>query len=456
MNIFKFLTIKNNIMYLIRNILSNLAGEISNTKLGVLSQICKSVLCCSNKITMLETSRYTKVAYRTVQRFFAQQDFVWEKLNLALFKKTVWCKNKVFLLASDEVVEKKAGKKTYGLSHFFSNIEKQPIPSVAFMNLSIVDTEGRKSYPIATKQVIKPVKEKQTITYAKKGTKEKRPKGRPKGSKNKPKTSSTDIQYIVLESLLKTVILMLISCFGKLFCTYLTLDGYFGNQYYMRLAKSYSVDLISKLKSNSALYFPFQGQSIKKGRPKKYGSKVNTIKPSAKYLVGSEIEGKFSYNFYQMQVWSKPYTDAMLNVVVIICRNNETGRTAHCILFSTDLKLSYDKIVEYYKLRFQIEFNFRDAKQYFGLADFKNYKEVQLTNAVNLSFFMCNLSYILIKDFKERFNLEVVSILDLKAYYRTEYIANKAVNLKRKGKNALLYLNPMQIFDLAKNQAVNF
>jgi putative transposase len=34
---------------------------------------------------------------------------------------------------------------------------------------------------------------------------------------------------------------------------------------------------------------------------------------------------------------------------------------------SSDLKLSSEKIIDYYKLRFQIEFNFRDAKQFWGL-----------------------------------------------------------------------------------------
>jgi len=37
-------------------------------------------------------------------------------------------------------------------------------------------------------------------------------------------------------------------------------------------------------------------------------------------------------------------------------------------------------------LRFQIEFNFRDAKQFWGLEDFMNIKERQLTNACGTSY----------------------------------------------------------------------
>jgi hypothetical protein len=45
------------------------------------------------------------------------------------------------------------------------------------------------------------------------------------------------------------------------------------------------------------------------------------------------------------------------------------------------------------KLRFQIEFNFRDAKQFWGLEDFMNRGQTAVTNAVDLSFFMVNLSH---------------------------------------------------------------
>ncbi len=68
------------------------------------------------------------------------------------------------------------------------------------------------------------------------------------------------------------------------------------------------------------------------------------------------------------------------------------------ILFTSDLELSYQKVIDYYSLRFQIEFNFREAKQFWGLEDFMNTTETAVTNAVNLSFFMVNLSSRLLQD----------------------------------------------------------
>ena len=49
-----------------------------------------------------------------------------------------------------------------------------------------------------------------------------------------------------------------------------------------------------------------------------------------------------------------------------------TQARAHVLLFSSDLTLPYATLIDYYGLRFQLEFNFRDANQYWGLEDFMN------------------------------------------------------------------------------------
>jgi hypothetical protein len=85
---------------------------------------------------------------------------------------------------------------------------------------------------------------------------------------------------------------------------------------------------------------------------------------------------------------------------VILKTDLSTQAQAHVILFSTDLELAYEKMIDYYSLRFQIEFNFRDAKQYWGLDDFMNIEQTAVTNAANLSFFMVNFSSILLQRFR--------------------------------------------------------
>ncbi|MDE0314570.1 MAG: hypothetical protein OXM61_06690 [Candidatus Poribacteria bacterium] len=67
-------------------------------------------------------------------------------------------------------------------------------------------------------------------------------------------------------------------------------------------------------------------------------------------------------------------------------------------------------------LRFQIEFNFRDAKRYWGLQDFMNVNKIPVNNAANLSMFMVNVSAKLIDTL--RCKNTTYSVLDLRAHYR--------------------------------------
>ena len=74
--------------------------------------------------------------------------------------------------------------------------------------------------------------------------------------------------------------------------------------------------------------------------------------------------------------------------------------------------------MNYHRLRFQIEFNFHDAKQFWGLEDFMAVKPTTVTNAARLAFFMVNLSHCLLHTFRRQH--PQASILDLKTYAHRE------------------------------------
>ncbi len=81
------------------------------------------------------------------------------------------------------------------------------------------------------------------------------------------------------------------------------------------------------------------------------------------------------------------------------------------------MELGWEKLIDYYSLRFQIEFNFRDAKQHFGLEDFMTTTAKGVENAANLSFLMVNVSAKLLEERAEN----CVGINDLKSQFRDEY-----------------------------------
>ena len=59
-----------------------------------------------------------------------------------------------YITAGDEVVFTKAGKQTYGLGRFFSNLQKRVIPGLSFFVFSLIDVQVRQSYLIQAVQLI--------------------------------------------------------------------------------------------------------------------------------------------------------------------------------------------------------------------------------------------------------------------------------------------------------------
>jgi len=213
--------------------------------------------------------------------------------------------------------------------------------------------------------------------------------GRPKGSKNKDKTQvklTEELQQI--KAMVKKQ-LVLIN--GLIPIQHLVLDGHFGNNNALQMTIQCGLDLVSKLRNDSALYFFYEGPQ-KNGRPRQYGDRINYNHIPDKYLKQSTLEEGIREDIYQATMLHRSFAQ-VLNIVIIVKTNLKTGKRAHVVLFSSDLKLSFDTLVDYYRLRFQIEFNFRDAKQYWGLEDFMTVTETAVTNAANLSLFMVNRLY---------------------------------------------------------------
>lgn len=410
-----------------------------------MSQVIFGMLVASGRITMLGLSRWTEKggSYRTIQRFY-HSVISWKVIQWLFFRKCFLKTEDEYIIAGDDVVVSKAGKKTFGLDRFFSGIQQQVIAGLSFFTFSLVNVREEQSYPMQTTQMVKSAEEKaasKAKAEAKKIQKTGEPKkrGRPKGSKNKDKQAvvlNPELLRIqkALQSLLETV--------GPAIpLKYVALDGHFGNYPSAFMVRKENLHLISKLRSDAALYPAFEGDHRGPGPKPKYGAKIDVRKMDAEYLKETSIEDNLRTDIYQGQFYNKEFAFA-LNVVIILKTNLDTHAQAHVILFSTDLEQAYDKIIKFYSLRFQIEFNFRDAKQYWGLEDFMNVKETAVTNAANLSFFMVNFSYALLQPFRQQ-NLEY-SILDLKSHYHGCRYAIETIKMLPQKPDAILLADIFQ------------
>ncbi len=382
---------------------------------------------------MLGISRWagTGGSYRTVQRWF-YTPLPWTQVLVCFFRQHLFQPNATYILAGDEVVVTKAGKHTFGLDRFFSGLLQKVVPGLAFFTLSLVNTTDHTSSPIAVEQVVrsKPVSAPLPTAVSSDPISKAKP-GRPRGSKNKNKAAvilTPELQQI--QAMLQALLLKLA---GWLSVTYVTLDGHFGNNNALQMVRQCTLHLISKLRSDAALYFPYTGPQAQHGTRRKYGTRVDYRHIPTPYLKATTSVDGLETHTYQATLLHANFAQP-LNVVIIVKTNLQTHAWAHVILFSSDLPLGWDNLVAYYRLRFQIEFNFRDAKQYWGLEDFMTITETAVTNAANLAFFLVNVA-----DCSRRKicpDEATFGVLDLKAYcrgykYVTETIKCFGKNLTR-------------------------
>lgn len=150
----------------------------------------------------------------------------------------------------------------------------------------------------------------------------------------------------------------------KTFSNYIVADAYFSKRPFVKAVLSTGLEFISRLRDDSVLKYKFTGERTgKKGAPKKFDGLVDAynFNPNRFSLDLSNEE----ITIYSLFVYSKAFKmDIKLAIAIFYKDGTETARK---LFFSTDLKQDGEKIVRYYQARFQIEFLYRDAKQFTGL-----------------------------------------------------------------------------------------
>lgn len=409
-----------------------------NTTIRQLTVIAQAMLAMPGRITMLSISRWTEPggSYRTIQRFFARP-LEWSSLLIKFFETHLCDRQSEYLLVGDATMIGKAGRQTYGIDRFFCSVVGKAMRGLEFFVFSLVSLSEREAYPVAVKQTVRRAEE-EAATRARQAQKKSRVdrksakrRGRPPGRRNKAKNElnlSPELKRI--SELLKLTVERL-SRFVKV--KYLALDGYFGHWQAVLMTQAAGLQLISKLRSDTRLFEPFSGEYSGRGRRRLYGARLKLDLLPIKYLKKSE-QLAHVVTLYYHGVFVHPEFGAPLSVVVIRKLNKETGKAATIVLFTSDLTLEYEKVIEYYSLRFQIEFNFREAKQHFGLEDFMTKTEIGIETAANLSFLMIQVAAKLINQSEGK----LCGINDLKTHYRGVKYALETIKLVLKKPEPIL------------------
>lgn len=438
------------------NFLTCLGSSLSATNIGILFEILQGFLCVSYGGGVRTLSRYTDYSERSIFRFI-ENAINWKNIFIQIFKYFIYTKAGVYLLAADETVEGKSGKKTFGQGHFYSSILQTVIPSVCLFGFSLIEIGSKKSYFMGFNQVLYNVEDKERIAAqkVKKAAGKGKAKGRKKGTKNTPKEEKElyeTASFRTFKAFFIEIMRLLSSIIPQLSMAYLVVDSAYGNLQYLKLAKEKGLFVISKLRAMPALFFNYEGDKGKT-KPKKYGEKVDIKNLPSKYLVSEKTENGIFIQIFQYQAWNKEMSEFLLNIVSIVATNPKTGKVFHTHFFSNDLQLSAENMVEYYGLRFQIEFDFRETKQLFGLHKLKNYHQIQMTNMFNLAFLALLTAKIWQQQWSVKLNKPKLSLLDLKTIFKAQWYLKNALKLDKK--NVSPFFNPDFIANFVPNDLIN-
>jgi Transposase DDE domain len=161
-------------------------------------------------------------------------------------------------------------------------------------------------------------------------------------------------------------------------------DSYFGVFTYVNPLIKMGIDIVSCLKSNISLFYvphPPIGKR-KRGRPAQKDGKIDWKNLDNERLPIVEQDDEKIVR--SALVFVKCLKIRVLLVAVDYLKEDGTLQTRK-LYFSNRTDKDYTYILRHYQCRYQIEYLFRDAKQYTGLMHCQSTNEVKLLNHLNIS-----------------------------------------------------------------------
>jgi len=311
-----------------------------------------TILVVRGKVNFRNLSRYSARSEKTYSRQFAKAfDFV--AFNRQLIDETIGTEG-ARVVAFDPSFIAKAGKKTYGRDFFWNGAQGQAEKGLEVSVFSIVDLERNTGFTLSVRQTA-PTPDLSGAS-ASKGKPTQRPKKPRRTAKEEGEETRIDLYLHHLRA---------VSPYLLPTEKHLAVDGYFAKQKWVAAVEELALDTIGKLRCDANMRFFYTGprRARGQGRQKTYAGKVNWQDLRDFDRVSSE-DGIDLYT----QVLNHRSLKRTLRVVVVLDQR-DPEHPRYALLFSTDLTLNAQTIYRAYKARFQIEFIFRDAKQFTGLTD---------------------------------------------------------------------------------------
>lgn len=315
---------------IVRTILIKMQG-IGLWRMRFVEEILLLFISLKGRINFLQLSRYGYMTERSYRNQFSKMfDFI--NFNKHVINQT---SSGNCIIGFDPTFISKSGKRTPGLGYFYSGCAGSYQKGLEVGCVSVIDVIQNTAYHLEAIQ-------SPALTK-----KERKLEGK----------SLIDHYASILISRVVTILSI-----SKI----LVVDAYFTKfKFIEAVTKQMNMEVISRLRSDANLRYLYSGKLRSgKGRPKKYDGKID-VKNIDKRRIKKIFENQ-EVNIYSAIVYSVGLKREILLCYTEFKKSNGSIITSN-LYFSTNLEQDPVLVLNYYRARFQMEFMFRDAKQYTGL-----------------------------------------------------------------------------------------
>jgi len=300
--------------------------KLNKCRYDFMIEIFMLYLSIPSRINFLQFGRYSLFGEQRFRRQF-ETGFDFFCFNKALSAPWIGTRNAV---AFDPSFIHKSGKQTPGIGYFWSGCAGRALRGIEILGLSVIDADTRLSFHLEAIQT--------------------------------PPSSCLHDNGLTLvdwyAGAIKKHIEQILSI-----TRYVVADAYFSKKSFVEQIRGCTLHLVSKLRDDADLsYLSKKPKTGKKGRPQKYGEKVDVKNLNPEHF--KQVVNDQNIKAFSGIVYSKSLG---LNILLVIEEFQIKGKTIYRLLFSTDTEQAPIDVVDIYHTRFQIEFGFRDAKQFAGL-----------------------------------------------------------------------------------------
>lgn len=371
-----------------KELISTIVSDMSNIRKAqarFLATLFPTILAARGSVNFRNLARYSGFNEKTYRRGFARSfDFV--DFNRRLIDAT-FCKHSERIGVFDASFIKKAGQNTHGLGFFYNGCHHRPERGLEISSFAICDMACHTALTLSVQQ-----------SPALAG-----------------KKSALDEQTMIDEYIAH---ITRVHPYLRASETILVVDGYFAKQKVFDALNELEMSQITRLRKDADMRYFYEGpkRASGSGKQKVYGGKVD-------WQNLSRFENAGLYNGYQVytKILNHKRFKRTLRVVVLV---NPDKQDDYILLCATLINLEALTVCRYYSARYQIEFLYRDGKQYTGLADGQARDEKRLAFHFNASLTTLNLAKA--EQIKQQDSAQpfVFSMASVKARYFNEQYLN--------------------------------